>query len=235
MSAKAAAMVEMYQVFKTYVRGTAALHDVSLKVKKGEFVYITGASGAGKSTLLKLLFCAERPTRGQVLVNGIKITGLRRREVPYLRRNIGFVFQDFKLLANATIFENVAFPLEVLGTRKKEIERRAWEALGWVGLADKAASSPPYLSGGEQQRAAIARALVSEPEIVLADEPTGNIDPKMTVEVIELFDKINSKGTTVLVATHDRHIIDAFPRRVLALEKGKLIHDGMDGHRLLFP
>lgn len=228
-------MVEMSHVFKTYSKGVPALADVSVKVERREFVYISGASGAGKTTLLKLLFCAERPTRGQILVNGINITRLRRKEIPYLRRNIGVVFQDFKLLSNATIFENVAFPLEVLGTGRKEINRRVWDALGWVDLADKAGYCPPYLSGGEQQRAALARALVNQPEIVLADEPTGNIDPKMTVEVIQLLEKINSDGTTVIVATHDKNIMDAFPRRVLALKKGKVVHDGMDGHRLLFP
>jgi cell division transport system ATP-binding protein len=209
----------------SYQKDFAALSDLSLKVPKGDFVYLTGSSGAGKSTLLKLLYGAEKPTRGQILVNGLNVTRMRAWRVPQLRRRLGIVFQDFKLLSSRTLFENVAFPLEIQGKKRYEISNRVYQALKHVGLQGKLNRLPLQLSGGEQQRAAIARALVTEPLILLADEPTGNLDDEVTFEIMELFKGANARGTTVLLATHNREIIRRFPRRVVMLDKGRLVED----------
>ncbi len=193
-------------------------------VDKGEFVFLTGSSGAGKTTLLKLLFCAERATKGQILVNGRNIARIRESSIPYLRRNIGVVFQDFKLLNNRTVFENVALALDVIGAKRKEIKSKVWKILKLVGLQHKINTKPLRLAGGEQQRIAIARALVNDPAILLADEPTGNLDPDLTIEIINLLKDINARGTTVMIATHDRSLLEKLHKRTLVLDKGKLLN-----------
>jgi len=199
---------------------------VSLNVEKGEFVFLTGASGAGKSTLLKLIFCDEPATSGQLLLFGKNVAKIRPAAVPFVRRNIGVVFQDFKLLPLRTVVENVALPLEVRGMGKKEIERRVKGLLRSVGLEYKAQKLPPALSGGEQQRVAVARALAADPALLLADEPTGNLDPDRTLEVMDLLYQANARGTTVVVATHDRSLLERYKKRVIVLERGRLLSDG---------
>ncbi len=218
-------MIQIYNVCKAYQKDSSALDNITLKIPKGDFVYLTGPSGAGKSTLLKLLYCAEKPSRGQILINGQNITRIGSSHIPLLRRRIGIVFQDFKLLNTRTIYENVAFPLEVQGKKRYEVSKKVYQALQTVGLEHKLHRHPLELSGGEQQRVAIARALVVEPLVLLADEPTGNLDPEVTLEVMELFKGANARGTTVLLATHDRETLRRFPRRVIALEKGRLVDD----------
>jgi len=218
-------MIQLYNVCKSYSRDGSALEDINLKIPKGDFVYITGPSGAGKSTLLKLLYVAEKPSRGQILINGQNVTRMGPVKIPYLRRQIGIVFQDFKLISSRTIFENVAFPLEVRGRKRFEISKKVYQMLKNVGLEHKLAKHPLELSGGEQQRVAIARALVMEPLVLLADEPTGNLDPDATLEIMELFKGANARGTTVLIATHDREMIKRFPRRQICLEHGRLVDD----------
>ncbi len=216
-------MIQLFHVYKHYLKGSAALEDISLQVEKGEFAFITGPSGAGKSTLLKLMFLAEMPTKGQIIINGYNITRLKRSAVPFLRRNIGVVFQDFKLLYDRTVFDNVALSLSVIGMPKKEIKKKVWEMLKLVGLQHKLNFSPLRLSGGEQQRVSIARALVNEPAILLADEPTGNLDQDLTLDVMKLFEDVNIKGTTVVVATHDKSLISRYSRRVITLEHGRIM------------
>jgi cell division transport system ATP-binding protein len=218
-------MIQIYNVCKAYWKDSSALDNITLKIPKGDFVYLTGPSGAGKSTLLKLLYGAEKPSRGQILIDGQNITRMGSARIPLLRRRLGIVFQDFKLLNTRTLFENVAFPLEVQGKKRFEISKKVYQALKTVGLEHKLHRHPLELSGGEQQRVAIARALVVEPLVLLADEPTGNLDPEVTLEVMELFKGANARGTTVLLATHDRETIRRFPRRVIALEKGRLVDD----------
>ncbi|HEX9688851.1 MAG TPA: ATP-binding cassette domain-containing protein [Thermoanaerobaculia bacterium] len=198
------------------------MSDVTFSVEHGEFVFLTGPSGAGKSTLLKLIFREELPTSGQILVNGRNIGVLPDSQVPYLRRTLGVVFQDFKLIARKTVFENLAFVQSVIGLSRGEQKRRAYQALKRVGLQHRMNSRPPELSGGEQQRAAIALAIVNEPVLLLADEPTGNLDPVLSAEIMKLFAEINIRGTTVFVATHDVDLIRRMGKRVLTLEKGKL-------------
>ena len=215
-------MIQLYNVCKAYQRGQYALNDITLKVEKGDFVYLTGPSGAGKSTLLKLLYCAERPSQGQILVNGRNITRYGPSRIPYLRRNIGIIFQDFKLLNRRSVYENVAFPLEVQGKKRFEISKKVYQTLKNVGLEHRLNHNPLQLSGGEQQRIAVARALVVDPLILLADEPTGNLDPEVTLDIMELFKRANARGTTILMATHDRSLIQQFPRRVVTLESGRL-------------
>jgi cell division transport system ATP-binding protein len=215
----------MFHVTKQYTRDARALEDVSLLVDKGEFVFLEGPSGAGKTTLLKLLFCAEPPSDGQILIGDRNVSRMRASGVPFLRRNIGVVFQDFKLLPNRTVFENVALALEVLGRRPADIRRRVTTVLGQVGLGHKLHALPQRLSGGEQQRVAIARALVNEPAILLADEPTGNLDPELALDVMGLINTANTRGTTVLVATHDPTLMAAFPKRRVRLERGRVVHD----------
>lgn len=218
-------MIQLFNIIKAFQREQNALSDITLRVAKGEFVYLTGPSGAGKSTLLKLICCAERPTRGQILMDGRNITQLGTRYIPHLRRNLGIVFQDFKLLNRRTVFENVAFPLEVQGRRRIEIGKKVYHVLKQVGLEHRLSHFPLQLSGGEQQRVAVARALVVDPLVLLADEPTGNLDPDVTIDIMELFKSANARGTTIIMATHDRGLIRQFPRRVISLEAGRIAGD----------
>jgi len=218
-------MIQLYNVSKAYQKDSSALAEITLKIPKGDFVYITGPSGAGKSTLLKLLYAAEKPSRGQILFNGQNLTRMGGRRIPFLRRQIGIVFQDFKLISSRTIYENVAFPLEVQGKRRFEVSKKVYQTLKHVGLEHKLKRYPLELSGGEQQRAAIARALVVDPLVLLADEPTGNLDPEITLEIMDLFKGANARGTTVLLATHDQETIRRFPRRQIVLENGRLVDD----------
>jgi cell division transport system ATP-binding protein len=215
-------VIETQGLGKTYGRGLYALRDLTLKIDKGEFVFLTGPSGAGKSTLLRLLLLQEQPTDGEVMVGGRNLARLTRDEVQAYRRTVGFVFQDFKLITTKTVFENVSFALRVLGQPIEQQRRRTYQVLKWVGLQHRLNAFPEELSGGEQQRVAIARALVNEPHLVLADEPTGNLDPDLSLEIMNLFRDINASGTTVLVATHDRELIKWVGRRVVQLEHGKL-------------
>ncbi len=218
-------MIQMFHVYKAYANAPPCLSDVTLQIEKGEFVFITGPSGAGKTTLLKLIFCAERATQGQVLVDGRNLGRIRSSAIPFLRRNVGVVFQDFKLLTHRTVAENVAFTLQVLGVSRVECEERVRKMLERVGLAHKADCLPPRLSGGEQQRVVIARALVNEPTILLADEPTGNLDPDLTVEVMDLLCDVNVRGTTVVVATHDANLLARYRKRTVRLERGCVVFD----------
>jgi cell division transport system ATP-binding protein len=218
-------LIRLFHVSKQYTRDQRALDDVTLEIARGELVFLTGPSGAGKSTLLRLLFAAEAPTHGQIVIAGRNIHRMRQSGIPLLRRNIGVVFQDFKLLANRTVWDNVAFAMEVVGHPPREIQRRVGIVLRQVGLADKVHTFPDRLSGGEQQRVAIARALVNEPAILLADEPTGNLDPALTFEIMNLLVDVNIRGTTVLVATHDPRLLEAFPRRCITLRDGRVTED----------
>jgi cell division transport system ATP-binding protein len=220
-------MIQAFHVSKQYDRESSALSDVTFGVEKGEFCFLTGPSGAGKTTLLKLVFREELPSQGQILVGGRNVTAIPDRHIHELRRSIGVVFQDFKLLKRKTVLENVAFVLRMLGVPGSEQKRRAFLALKAVGLQQKMHSYPLQLSGGEQQRVAIARALINEPVLILADEPTGNLDPEMAGEIMALFSEVNSRGTTVLVATHDRDMILRMNKRVIGLERGKLVSDGL--------
>ncbi|MDO8681760.1 MAG: cell division ATP-binding protein FtsE [Acidobacteriota bacterium] len=215
-------MIETHGLGKVYGRGLYALRDLTLTIDKGEFVFLTGPSGAGKSTLLRLLLLQERPTEGEVIVGGRNLARLSQTEVQAYRRTVGFVFQDFKLITSKTVFENVSFALRVLGLPVEQQRRRTYQVLKWVGLQHRLNSLPEELSGGEQQRVAIARALVNEPHLVLADEPTGNLDPDLSLEIMNLFREINAGGTTVVVATHDRELIKWVGRRVVQLEQGRL-------------
>jgi cell division transport system ATP-binding protein len=215
-------MIQAFHVYKQYDRESMALSDVTLHVEKGEFGFLTGPSGAGKTTFLKLVFREELPSQGQILVGGRNITAIPEAQIPELRRSIGVVFQDFKLLKRKTILENVAFVLRILGIPPREQKRRAFAALKAVGLHHKMHAYPLQLSGGEQQRVAIARALINEPMLLLADEPTGNLDPDMALEIMRLFLDVNARGTTVVVATHDREMIQRMGKRVIALEKGRV-------------
>lgn len=215
-------MIQAFHVYKQYDRESTALSDVTLHVEKGEFCFLTGPSGAGKTTFLKLVFREELPSQGQILVGGRNVTALPEGQIPVLRRSIGVVFQDFKLIKRKTILENVAFVLRILGIPRREQKRRAFTALKSVGLHHKMHAYPMQLSGGEQQRVAIARALINEPMLLLADEPTGNLDPDMAQEIMTLFQEVNARGTTVLVATHDREMIQRMGKRVIALERGRL-------------
>jgi cell division transport system ATP-binding protein len=216
-------VIETHGLGKAYGRGLYGLRDVSLTIEKGEFVFLTGPSGAGKSTLLRLLLLQERPTEGYAIVNGRNLSRMSRGEVQAYRRSVGFVFQDFKLVPTKTVFENVSFALRVLGAPMEHQRRRTYQVLKWVGLHHRQQAYPPELSGGEQQRVAIARALVNEPALVLADEPTGNLDPDLSLEIMNLFRDINASGTTVLVATHDRELIKWVNRRSIHLEHGHLL------------
>lgn len=218
-------MIQMFHVTKAYPGDPPVLLDLNLDIDKAEFIFLTGPSGAGKSTLLKLMFLAERPTRGQILIAGRNIARVRESSVPYLRRNIGVVFQDFKLLPNRTVAENVGFTLDVIGTPRDEVRERSLKMLRRVGLEHKADVSPVKLSGGEQQRVSLCRALVNDPAILLADEPTGNLDPALTVEIMNLLTDVNARGTTVVVATHDATLIERYQKRTLRLEKGTLVAD----------
>ncbi len=219
-------MIQLFHVTKEYPGDGPALQDVSLEIDKGEFVFLTGASGAGKSTLLKLIFCEEAASSGQLLLFGKNVAKIRASAIPYVRRNIGVVFQNFKLLPLRTVAENVALPLEVRALPEKDIRRKVKVLLRSVGLEHRGDKFPASLSGGEQQRVAVARALAAEPALLLADEPTGNLDAERTLEVMDLLYAANARGTTVVVATHDRSLLERYKKRVVVLERGRLLSDG---------
>jgi cell division transport system ATP-binding protein len=219
-------VIETRRLSKVYSRGLYALRDLTLNVEKAEFVFLTGPSGAGKSTFLRLLLMQERPTEGEVFVNGHNLAMLSRREIQEYRRGIGFVFQDFKLIPSRTVLENVSFVPEVLGVPAANQRRRAFQVLKWVGLQHRMNAYPNDLSGGEQQRIAIARALVNDPTLLIADEPTGNLDPDLSLEIMNLLREINAGGTTVLVATHDRELIRLVGRRTITLDQGRVVEVG---------
>ncbi|MFC3931643.1 cell division ATP-binding protein FtsE [Streptococcus dentapri] len=223
------ALIELRRVTKKYPRGSAALRDVTLSVKQGEFVYIVGPSGAGKSTLIRLLYREEPVTRGSIKVGKFDLNKIKKRQIPILRRSIGVVFQDYKLLPHKTVFENVAFAMEVIGEKPRFIKKRVADILNLVGLKHKARSFPNQLSGGEQQRVAIARALVNNPKVLIADEPTGNLDPEISEEIMKLLERINEQGTTILMATHNSTVVNTHKHRVLAIEDGKLVRDEEEG------
>ncbi|SFM22560.1 cell division transport system ATP-binding protein [Gracilibacillus orientalis] len=218
-------MIEMQEVYMTYPNGVVALNGLNVTIEQGEFVYIVGQSGAGKSTFTKLLFREEIPTRGSVEVNNKDITSLKWKEVPFFRRNIGVVYQDFRLLPRLTVYENIAFALEVIEESPKSIRKRVMNVLEQVGLKNKARFIPDELSGGEQQRVAIARAMVNHPSILIADEPTGNLDPETSWEIMRILEEINASGTTILMATHSREIVNAIKKRVIAMEDGMIVRD----------
>ena len=218
-------MISFYHVSKRYPSGQFGIDDVSFEIARGEFVFLTGASGAGKTTLLKLIFREEVPSSGQIVVLGRNVSSLPRAKVPYLRRSIGVVFQDFRLIPRKTVYENVSYLPRVLGFPRERQRRVAYDTLRRVGLAHKFNAFPPELSGGEKQRVAMARALINQPEVLLADEPTGNLDPDLAQEIYALLVEINLRGTTVIIATHDRETLKRMRRRVLTLEHGKLVRD----------
>jgi cell division transport system ATP-binding protein len=222
-------MISLQDVTKTYRNDVMALADVGLEVEKGEFVFVVGPSGSGKSTLIRLLLKQEEASKGDIYVGGKNLARMKTWDVPKLRRNVGCVFQDYKLLADKTVFENVGFALEVIGKQKHVIDTRVPEILEYVGLGDKLNAYPDELSGGEQQRVSIARACVNRPLVLLADEPTGNLDPNTSVDIMRLLDKVNKIGTTVLMATHDQAIVDAMRKRVVELEKGHVVRDQSRG------
>jgi len=216
-------LIESYHLSKLYSRGVYALRDLTITVNKGEFIFLTGPSGAGKSTFLRLLLRQELPSEGDLRVLGRDLTALRPAQVQSYRRSVGFVFQDFRLIPRFTVFENVAFVMRVLGLPLATQQRKTFQVLKWVGLQHRMNARPQELSGGEQQRVAIARALVNDPQLVLADEPTGNLDPDLSLEIMNLFREINARGTTVVVATHDRELIRRVGRRAVTLEHGRLV------------
>jgi len=218
-------LIEIKNVYKQYKNGVTALCDVNIEIKKGDFVFVIGSTASGKSTLIKLLYRHEKPTKGSVFVGGINVAKLKNRKVYKLRRKLGIVFQDYKLLPTLSVYENVAFALEIYGLKEKEIRQKVMKALEKVGLKEKFRSYPDQLSGGEQQRVSIARAIVNEPKILICDEPTGNLDPNTSLEIMEIIDNINKEGTTVIMATHDREIVNKYKKRVITLNKGMLISD----------
>lgn len=218
-------MIEFENVSKTYSNGTQALRDVSLKVNDGEFVFIVGSSGAGKSTFLKLIMCEEKPSDGKITVNNLILGDLKRHDVPYYRRNMGIVFQDFRLIDNMTVFENVAFAMHIVGASTKEIKKRVPYILGLVNLQDKQKCRPKELSGGEQQRVGLARALVNNPKLIIADEPTGNVDPALSFEIVDLLSEINRRGTTILMVTHEHTLVKHFHKRVVEIHDGQIVAD----------
>lgn len=222
-------MINLVNINKHYKNGVKALSDVNLDIGKGEFVFIVGSSGAGKSTIVKLLLKEEEPTEGNIYLNNMDITKISSRKIPSIRRNIGVVFQDFRLLANKTVYENISFAMEILGDHPKEIRRRVPLILGMVNLSKKASSYPNQLSGGEQQRVSIARAIINNPPILLADEPTGNLDPETAWEIMEVLKDINNRGTTIIMATHAREIVNQMKKRVIELQEGFIIRDEEQG------
>ena len=224
-------LIEIRDVTKRYNNGVTALCDINLNISKGEFVFVIGASGSGKSTVIKLLYRQEKPTRGEVYVGGINVAKLRNGRVYKLRRKLGIVFQDYKLLPKKTVFENVAFALEIYGLKESEVRKRTIKAIEQVGLKDKLRSYPDELSGGEQQRVSIARAIVNDPKVLICDEPTGNLDPETSMEIMKVIDDINKElGTTIIMATHAKDIVNKMKKRVVTLDKGLIIKDTMKGN-----
>ena len=222
-------MIEFLDVVKSYTVGNKALDGVSLSIEDGEFVFLVGPSGSGKSTIIKLITGELKPTSGAVHVNGYSLERIRKREIPYLRRTVGVVFQDFRLIETKTVYENVAFAMRVVGVKEKDIKERVPYVLDLVGLDTKSRRYPSELSGGEQQRLAIARALVNNPSTIIADEPTGNLDPARSLEIMTLLQEINNLGTTVLVVTHEMELVERFAKRVISIDEGKIVSDGTDG------
>jgi cell division transport system ATP-binding protein len=223
-------MIRMTDVFKEYANGTKALKGVTFELNTGEFAFLVGPSGSGKSTIIRLLVGEVAPSDGEVIVNGQDMDNIKMRKMPYLRRTVGVIFQDFRLIENKSVYENVAFAMRVIGASAKEIRQRVPYVLELVGLEYKAKARPDELSGGEQQRVAVARALVNNPRLIIADEPTGNLDPARSLEILLLLKKINELGTTVLVVTHEKPLVDQFSQRVIAIDGGRVISDGMDGY-----
>lgn len=222
-------LIHLSGVSKVYDSGCVALSDITIDIPTGDFVFIVGPSGAGKSTFIKLIFREELPTKGKLIVNGRNVGELEPSEVPYLRRNLGIIFQDYRLLPNKTVYENVAFAMQVVEASHREIQKRVIHVLDLVGLRHKGKSFPNELSGGEQQRIAIARAIVNKPVIVIADEPTGNLDPDTSWEIMKIFERINKDGTTIVMATHDKNVVDAMKKRVIAIENGVIARDEVKG------
>ena len=224
-------MIEFTDVIKTYSEGNTALNGVNMQIEDGEFCFLVGPSGSGKSTIIKMITGELKPTEGSVHVNGYSLERIRKREIPYLRRTVGVVFQDFRLIPNMTVYENVAFAMRVIGAREKEIKDRVPYVLDLVGLDSKGGRHPGELSGGEQQRLAIARALVNNPSTIIADEPTGNLDPARSFEIMSLLEEINNLGTTMLVVTHAQDLVKRFNKRTIVIDDGIIVSDGMDGYR----
>ncbi|WP_283674875.1 cell division ATP-binding protein FtsE [Butyricicoccus sp. Marseille-Q5471] len=223
-------MIRMTDATVVYDNGIRAVNKASLRIDEGEFVFLVGASGSGKTTLIKLLTAEVRPSEGKVLVNNYNIGDIKKRKIPYLRRTLGVVFQDFRLIGNKTVYDNVAFAMRTIGASNKAIKQRVPYVLELVGLTEKAYEKPINLSGGEQQRVAIARALVNNPRLIIADEPTGNLDPARSLELMTLFEKINELGTTVLIVTHEKGLVDEFEKRVVVIDKGEVISDQTGGY-----
>ena len=222
-------MIEMKDIMKKYSNGTTAIRNLSISIDQGEFVYVVGPSGAGKSTFIKLMYREEKATKGVLNVAGYDLVGMKNREIPLMRREIGVVFQDYKLLPRKTVFENVAYAMQVIGRKPRDIEKRVMEVLDLVGLKHKVRVFPSELSGGEQQRVSIARAIVNTPKVLIADEPTGNLDPENSWEIMKLLDRINAQGTTVVMATHNSTIVNTIRHRVIAIENGRIIRDQAEG------
>ena len=223
-------MIQFKNVTMVYEIGTRALENVSLQIDDGEFVFLVGPSGSGKSTIVKLLTAELHPTKGSVHVNGYDLERIKKKQIPYMRRTVGVIFQDFRLVRQKTVYENVAFAMRVVGASEREIRRRVPYVLELVGLEEKGRHLPDELSGGEQQRVAIARALVNNPSMIVADEPTGNLDPMRSLEIMLLLEQINALGTTVMIVTHEAEMVNRFHRRVIAIDEGKVVSDGMDGY-----
>ncbi|SHF88979.1 cell division ATP-binding protein FtsE [Ornithinibacillus halophilus] len=218
-------MILMKDIYKTYDNGVTALNGINVEIDQGEFVYVVGPSGAGKSTFIKLMYREVKPSKGKLIINNKDLTDLKEKEVPLLRRQIGVIFQDFKLLSRLTVYENIAFALEVINESPRNIRKRVMDVLELVGLKNKARFIPSELSGGEQQRVSIARAIVNHPKLVIADEPTGNLDPDTSWEIMKVFEEINARGTTIVMATHSKEIVNTIKRRVIAIEDGRIVRD----------
>ena len=225
-------MIEFTDVVKSYREGNDALKGVNMQIEDGEFCFLVGPSGSGKSTIIKLITGELKPTSGKVHVNGYSLDRIRKREIPYLRRTIGVVFQDFRLISNMTVYDNVAFAMRVVGARERDIKERVPYVLDLVGLSSKEHRHPGELSGGEQQRLAIARALINNPSTIIADEPTGNLDPQMSFEIMSLLQEINNLGTTMLVVTHAKDLVERFNKRTIVINDGLIVSDGMEGYQL---
>ena len=221
-------LIEFQGVYKTYTNSTHAIRDLNLKIHEGEFVFVVGPSGSGKSTFMKLIMREEKPNSGEIIVGDYKFSKIKRRQIPMMRRTMGIVFQDFRLIPNMTVYDNVAFAMHIVGASKMEIRRRVSYALNLVGLSGKARSKPDELSGGEQQRVGLARALVNNPTMIIADEPTGNVDPNMSYEIVELLSEINRRGTTVIMVTHEHQLVRDFGRRVIMIENGTVVADNSE-------